>query len=116
MAETEFNPVPFFKALGCRARYEIFEILLKNQLCVGAIADRLGVSQPSVSQHLKVLKHAGIVEDCRCGYHVHYTVNKELIRQTAEFLTTIEVKTQGENPCTKVPGGCAGKNANTLTD
>ncbi len=112
MSETEFNPVQVFKALGCRARYRIFTLLLENRLCVGAIALKLKVSQPSVSQHLKVLKQAGIVEDCRCGYHVHYTVNEELIKLTAEFLQTLEVKHLEENPCIKGEGKCA--NANTL--
>jgi len=111
----EFNPVPVFKALGCRARFEIFSLLLENQLCVGAIAERLEVSQPSVSQHLKVLKQAGIVEDRRCGYHVHYTVNEELIRHTADFIAAMTVKHKGENPCGKEgEGKCARKNVTTL--
>lgn len=112
MSETEFDPVKVFKALGCRARYEIFSLLLENQLCVGAIAQKLKVSQPSVSQHLRVLKQAGIVEDQRCGYHVHYTINEEMIKQTAEYLSAVKPEYSGEAPCSKGEGKCA--NASTL--
>ena len=109
---TDFDPVTFFKAMGCRARYEIFCLLLKNQLCVGAIAEKLGYSQPSVSQHLRVLKQAGIVEDRRCGYHVHYIINTEIIKQTSDYLSTLKPEYSGENPCSRGEGKCA--NANTL--
>lgn len=66
-----------FKALGDPTRLKILELLVsrKHLLCVCAIASKLGISQPAASQHLKVLKQAGLVKGTRRGYHVHYAIN-----------------------------------------
>ncbi len=50
-------------ALGDPTRRAIFERLAQGPLAVGAIARDLPVSRPAVSQHLRVLKHAGLVRD-----------------------------------------------------
>jgi DNA-binding transcriptional ArsR family regulator len=50
-----------FAALADPTRREIFERLARRPLAVGEIADGLPVSRPAVSQHLKVLKDAGLV-------------------------------------------------------
>ena len=54
---------PAFAALADPTRRRVFETLAKNPQSVGAIAAQLPVSRPAVSQHLKVLKHAGLVTD-----------------------------------------------------
>ena len=74
-----------FKALGDPTRLKIIRLLASNperSLCVGALAQRLGITQPAVSQHLKVLKNVGIVNPNRDGFRVHYTINFETL---AEF-------------------------------
>ncbi|HEY4117376.1 MAG TPA: metalloregulator ArsR/SmtB family transcription factor [Byssovorax sp.] len=50
-------------ALGDGTRREIFERLARGPMAVGEIASGLTVSRPAVSQHLKVLKEAGLVTD-----------------------------------------------------
>ncbi len=50
-------------ALGDATRRAIFERLVDGPLSVGAIAEGMTVSRPAVSQHLKVLKQAGLVHD-----------------------------------------------------
>jgi DNA-binding transcriptional ArsR family regulator len=61
-------------ALGDSRRREIFEILAANPFAVGDIARRLPVTRSAVSQHLRVLKEAGLVERKTFGtrnvYHV----------------------------------------------
>ena len=52
-----------FAALADPTRRRVFETLAKNPQSVGAIAAQLPVSRPAVSQHLKVLKDAGLVTD-----------------------------------------------------
>src|SRR3954451_11941549 len=54
-------------ALGDPTRRAIFEQLAGGPRAVGEIADKLPVSRPAVSQHLKVLKRAGLVTDRRQG-------------------------------------------------
>ena len=69
-----------FKALGDPTRLKLLKLLLKsNKLCVGMLAKKLEISQPAVSQHLKILKNVGILDSNRIGYHVHYSVNTIMI-------------------------------------
>ena len=50
-------------------------------LCVNALAHKLGVSQSAVSQHLRVLRQAGLVHGVRRGHFVHYSLNEEGLAQ-----------------------------------
>jgi DNA-binding transcriptional ArsR family regulator len=49
---------------------------------VNALAYKLGVTQSAVSQHLRVLKSAGLVQGERRGYRVHYFIDREALAQT----------------------------------
>ena len=59
------------KALGEPMRFRIFRMLLERKHCVRSLSKKLGISEPAVSQHMKVLKEAGLVYGERCGYHIH---------------------------------------------
>ena len=63
------------KGIGNENRYRVLEALMKGPLSVGEIAKKVALSQPAVSQHLKVLKSAYLVEDERRGQEVQYSVN-----------------------------------------
>jgi len=65
------------KALAVDTRLRILLLLKENPLCVNAIARRLGVTQSAVSQHLRVLRAARLVQDHREGAFVHYSLNEE---------------------------------------
>src|ERR671931_1531042 len=62
-------------ALGDPTRRAIFERLVEGPLAVGELAATLPVSRPAVSQHLKVLKEAGLVVDRQAGKHRIYRVD-----------------------------------------
>ena len=62
-------------ALGDRTRRQIFEALRGGPRSVGELADGLPVSRPAVSQHLRVLKQAGLVTDRRQGTRRLYRVD-----------------------------------------
>lgn len=64
-----------FTALGDPTRRAIFERLVERPAAVGEVAHGLPVSRPAVSQHLKVLKLAGLVEDRREGNRRIYSVD-----------------------------------------
>jgi DNA-binding transcriptional ArsR family regulator len=64
-------------ALGDRTRRAIFEMLRNGPLAVGEIADELPVSRPAVSQHLRVLKEAGLVTERRNGTRRIYRVDPD---------------------------------------
>jgi DNA-binding transcriptional ArsR family regulator len=64
-----------FKALSDPTRRAIFEHLSRDgEQTVHALTDRAGVSQPAVSKHLGVLKHARLVRHRREGRETHYRV------------------------------------------
>lgn len=63
------------KGIGNENRYRILEAVMKGPLTVGDIARKTKIPQPAVSQHLKVLKSAKLVDDERKGQEVLYTVN-----------------------------------------
>lgn len=63
------------KGLGNENRYRILESLMHGSRTVSEIAAKVGVPQPSVSQNLKVLKAAKLVEDQRRGQEVFYSIN-----------------------------------------
>ena len=81
MEITVKDTVEIFKALGDETRLKIIKIIAAtgNQLCVGMIAHKLGVSQPAVSQHLKILKNAGLVTAERNGSHFHYRIINDFL-------------------------------------
>jgi DNA-binding transcriptional ArsR family regulator len=55
-------------------------------LCVNAMVNRLDVTQSAVSQHLRVLRQAGIVRGERKGSFIHYTLNRERLDKFRELL------------------------------
>jgi len=81
---TEF--VQVLKSLSDEKRFELVKILLTHDLCVRALAQRLGLSEAAVSQHLKLLREAGLVKGEKRGYWTHYTVEKTKLNELAEFV------------------------------
>ena len=75
-------------ALGDETRRAIFELLADRPRAVGEIATHLPVSRPAVSQHLKVLKAAGLVVDRPAGTRRIYQVNPEGVAMLREYLDT----------------------------
>lgn len=74
------------KALGDENRYKIVNILLTHDYCVGALARKLNISTGAVSQHLQILRTAGIVKGEKRGYWTHYSVDKDVLRKIASSL------------------------------
>jgi len=75
-----------FAALADPTRRQVFERLARKPLSVGAIADELPVSRPAVSQHLKVLKAAGLVVDERDGTRRVYRIDMRGIEAMRKYL------------------------------
>lgn len=77
------------KALADEKRLKIIEMLLSGNLCVGALAGHLGVSKPAVSQHIQILRKAGLIKGEKLGYWTHYSVNKQAVINLAEGLNRL---------------------------
>ncbi len=74
------------EALADPTRREIFERLRPGSSPVGQLADGLPVSRPAVSQHLKVLREAGLVSERKDGTRRIYSVNKQGLEELREYL------------------------------
>jgi DNA-binding transcriptional ArsR family regulator len=77
------------KCLADKNRLQILRILLNSDLCVGALAHHLGISKPAVSQHLQVMRKAGLVRGEKRGYWTHYAVDRLALQRIAAELNAL---------------------------
>ncbi|MCR5088485.1 MAG: metalloregulator ArsR/SmtB family transcription factor [Oscillospiraceae bacterium] len=85
------------KALGEPTRLLIFQQLLVRKHCVRSLSRKLGISESAVSQHMKVLKEAGLVYGERYGYHIHYLPEQEALNELSRAFE--KMKTQSLELC-----------------
>ena len=78
-----------FKILSVDKRIDIIEHLKNDNMNVNALAETLGITPSAVSQHLRVLRSAGLVTDERRGYWVHYSLNREALEECRQRLNRI---------------------------
>ena len=80
----------FCKALGHPIRVEIVRILLRRRECgCGDLVDELPVAQSTVSQHLKVLKHAGLIVGEVEGPRRGYGLNRDALERLKELIAEL---------------------------
>jgi DNA-binding transcriptional ArsR family regulator len=79
-----------FNAVAEPRRRDILNFLALQERPVGEIVDSLGMEQPSVSKHLRVLLEVGLVDVRREGRRMVYSVNGEAIRPLHEWTATFE--------------------------
>ncbi len=78
--------VKVLKALSSEPRLTIFRLLKQRSLCVNAITAKLKMTQSGVSQHLRILKEAGLVVAEKRGYWMHYSVNRDALARHASSI------------------------------
>ena len=78
-----------FDALAQPKRREIMRLLAGGERSAGALAAHFAVTQPAVSQHLRVLKDAGLVDDRRDGARRLYRVRPEGLADLQAFLAEV---------------------------
>lgn len=82
-----------FKALSHPARIAIIEYLLTVDTCIcGDIVNKLPLAQPTVSQHLKELKNAKIIQGSIEGTAICYCLNTETLKKIENYFFTIADK------------------------
>jgi DNA-binding transcriptional ArsR family regulator len=79
-----------FNAIAEPRRRDILNFLALQERPVGDIVAALGLEQPSVSKHLRVLRDVGLVHVRREGRHMLYQTNAEAIRPLHEWTKTFE--------------------------
>lgn len=90
------------KAIGHPARIAILQQLIKTNACIcGDLVDELGLAQPTISQHLKELKNAGIIQGTVEGTSVCYCINPKVWKQYRQFFNDffVELKMNKKGEC-----------------
>ena len=91
------DKTPVLKAIADDTRMKIVMLLLRHNYCVGALARKLELSEGAVSQHLKVLREAGLLTGQRKGHFMHYDVNPDELRALAAEIE--ELASIQREPC-----------------
>jgi len=97
------------KALADETRLKLILLLLDQDLCGRALAQHLGISEAAISQHLKVLKEAGVVKGEKRGYWIHYSIEKNALEIVIGELQRISHQSAISNrSCHRVRAGNSG--------
>lgn len=78
--------VQIFKALSDETRLKILIILSRRSICAKGIAQHLNISEAAVSQHIKLLKEAGILVGEKTGYYVRYNLLASGFTEMMQFI------------------------------
>jgi DNA-binding transcriptional ArsR family regulator len=98
--DSQIEMATLAKALGHPARIAIIEYLLSVDTCIcGDIVDQLPLAQPTVSQHLKALKNAGLIKGNIEGNTICYCVDKTNLEKLNQFMQHISSQNENENEC-----------------
>jgi DNA-binding transcriptional ArsR family regulator len=79
-----------FKALNDETRRAILELLRKQEMTAGDIADQFHISKPSISHHLDILKRADLVSSEKKGQFVVYSLNTTIIDDILQWIITLK--------------------------
>ena len=85
-SENAMNTASLFRALADDTRRSIVLLLLSGSYCVSALARALNVSESAVSQHLNILRRAGLLTGEKRGHFMHYDIRRERLLELAREL------------------------------
>lgn len=86
----KLEPSEIFKVLAVETRVKIIKILKSNgPLGSKNIAELVGVTSAAVSQHLKILRQAGLVRSERKGYWIPYSIDEEALENCRQLLNEV---------------------------
>ena len=90
----------YASALGHPARIAIIEHLIRVNACIcGDIVNELPLSQPTVSQHLKKLKEAGLIQGTIEGNAICYCVNPDALKELGAYISEAGAKGCSDASC-----------------
>ena len=93
------------KAIGEPKRFLLLQLMAERGYCVRALARKSNLSESAVSQHLKILREAGLVYGVKKGYYTHYCLDKNAL---GAFISTLqEIRDTQRKPCDGPFYGCS---------
>src|SRR6187551_1388273 len=98
--EKQNSMATLIKALGHPARIAIIEYLMSVNDCIcGDIVKELPLSQPTVSQHLRELKTAGLIKGNVDGNSICYCINENAINKLQDYFSNVSATLTKKNCC-----------------
>ena len=100
-----YGYIKIFKALGDETRLRIIKMLEVKKMCVCEITAIIGSSMPTVSNHLKILKEAGLIEQDRSEKYINYSLvenRQEFIGEILDLIKKINADTSRSDQETAV--------------
>ncbi len=86
--------IELFRALGDATRQDILRLLAEHERCVNELCEEFeNMTQPTISHHLKILKHSRLVRSRKEGKMIYYAIDKKVLRDGfEEFIAHFEIK------------------------
>jgi DNA-binding transcriptional ArsR family regulator len=78
-----------FKALADANRRRIISLLKQREMTAGEIADHFDISKPSISEHLKILKNADLINSERQGQFIRYFLNTSILEEVIGYFMNL---------------------------
>ena len=95
--DTQNQIATLAKALGHPARVAILDYLLTVDTCIcGDIVNELPLAQPTISQHLRELKNAGLIKGNVEGNAICYCIDETVLEIMKKYLTNISIKIENK--------------------
>ena len=98
------NRAVIFKALGDENRWKILDILKGGEKCACVLLNKLEISQPTLSHHMKILCDARLVNGRKEGKWMHYSISEKGVERAKECLrqlTTLDIESENKPCCEK---------------
>ncbi|HHU31119.1 MAG: ArsR/SmtB family transcription factor [Zhaonellaceae bacterium] len=92
------------KAIADETRFKMIYLLLQHNYCVRALSRKLELSESAISQHIKVLREAGLLIGVKKGYYMHYDVDRSALRKLSSEIK--ELATIKREVCAPEKVGC----------
>lgn len=98
---TAIECAKILKALGEDTRIQIFDILRHGRKCANGILNKLQITQPTLSHHMKILCDCGIIIAEKNWKWTHYSINRTKLDELLDYLGNINFNEQTECKCKK---------------
>lgn len=85
-----------FKALSDPTRREILSLLRAGPMTVGEILEHFSITGASLSHHLTILKHAGLIDDEKKGKYIFYTLNTTVLDDILNWMMSLKGEENNE--------------------
>lgn len=86
-----------FKALSDPTRREILNLLRAGPMAAGELLEHFPITGASLSHHLSILRHAGLIDDEKKGKYIYYTLNTSVLDDILNWMMSLKGTEKGES-------------------